>query len=278
MLKKIGSAVSFLNKHGPSAFGLRVLQELGYEQIDRHKIDEVGIVVKALDIQHRTGVMIDVGAHYGHTSLPFCKAHWQVYSFEPDALNREKLISAIGAYSNAVIDTRALSNEEKESVIFYRSAQSTGISGLSAFHTSHTASDTVVVTTLRKSVEQYKIDSIDFLKIDTEGFDKFVLEGIPWETHAPITLVAEFEDAKTRPLGYDFVDFATYIASKGYQLMVSEWEPIVAYGTQHSWSDFKPYPCKLNTPQAWGNFIASLDTAVFSRITDECQRIKHKLN
>ena len=136
-----------------------------------------------------------------------------------------------------MIDARALSNEEKDSATFYKSPQSTGISGLSSFHESHAAAGTVSVTTLEKVVREYGIDGIDFLKIDTEGFDKFVLMGLPWETHSPTLIVCEFEDFKTKPLGYDFNDLVRYLEDRGYQVLVSEWKPIVAYGARHEWSD-----------------------------------------
>ncbi|MFT3857436.1 MAG: FkbM family methyltransferase [Aquabacterium sp.] len=276
-MSKLRQAVTYFNEHGTAAFFSRVIQELGPRRIDRHGIDEVAIVIAALDIRHRKGVMIDVGAHYGSTSSPFCEAGWQVYAFEPDSQNRAHLTQKIGHFRNIKIDNRALSNEEKESVTFYRSEQSTGISGLSAFHISHVAADTVAVTTLAQIVREHGIRTIDFLKIDTEGFDKFVLEGLPWDTHTPTTVVAEFEDAKTKPLGYDFDDFARFLTSRGYQVLVSEWEPIVAYGRTHTWADFKIYPCQLNSERAWGNFIATKDPQIFARIQAECARIKGKL-
>ncbi|MDE2402322.1 MAG: FkbM family methyltransferase [Burkholderiales bacterium] len=278
MLNKLNVALNYFQEHGTAAFLRRLVQEFKPEAVDRHHIDEVGIVIKALDIKHNKGLMIDVGAHYGGTSYPFCNAGWRVYAFEPDSLNRANLIKKVGMFSNITIDDRALSNEEKESVTFYRSQQSTGISGLSAFHSTHTAADTVAVTTLAKVIEQNGIKEIDFLKIDTEGFDKFVLEGLPWQTHAPKVIVTEFEDFKTKPLGYDFDDFATYLTSKGYQVLVSEWKPIVVYGQQHSWSEFKAYPCKLSSERAWGNFIACKDPQTFARVLAVCEEIKRRLH
>ncbi len=250
---------------------------LGFDTTDRHSVNEVEICAVALQFRSRQGVMIDVGAHFGHSAHQFCKAEWKVYAFEPDSDNREQLVTNLGKFANLVIDPRALSNEEDESVVFYQSPQSTGISGLSSFHESHTAAGTVSVTTLEKAINEYGIESIDFLKIDTEGYDKFVLMGLPWETHAPETIVCEFEDFKTKPLGYDFNDLVRYLEERGYQVMVSEWEPIVAYGKEHTWSDFKQSPCKLSSERSWGNLIASRDPQVFRRIVDECDRIKRRL-
>ena len=274
----IRSALRYLKQHGPRAFYRRAMVAFGVEFVDRYSIDEVRIVVKVLGIKKYRGVMIDVGAHHGSASLPFCRAQWDVYCFEPDSCNRGILVKNISPYSNARIDSRAISNRKQDAVTLYRSSQSTGISGLSAFHSSHVAADTVSVTTLKAVVNENSIDRIDFLKVDTEGFDKFVLEGVPWESHPPKVIVAEFEDRKTQPLGYSFHDLAAYLADKGYRVMVSEWEPVVAYGGRHRWADFKEYPCNLSSANAWGNFIASRDATVFQRIAAECDRINNRMS
>ena len=254
-----------------------VARKIGFDIVDKHSIDEVDICARALRINTRTGTMVDVGAHIGGSAEKFCRAGWSVLAFEPDPTNREQLVQNLGGSSSLRIDERALSNKEEESVTFYQSPQSTVISGLSAFDSSHEAAGTVAVTTLKIALEAYDIDEVDFLKIDVEGFDKFVLEGLSWEDTAPLVITCEFEDFKTRPLGYEFTELAAYLADKGYQVMVSEWLPIVAYGGKHEWSDFKLWPCKLNSEKAWGNLIASRDPEVFQRITGECGRIKAKL-
>lgn len=274
--KKLASAIRIYSAMGMVGLWRAVGRQFGYVPLTKSNIDEVDIVIQALRIRDCRGTMVDVGGHFGHTALPFCKAGWRVLAFEPDSLNRDKLTETIGAFPNASIDKRALSNEEKESVTFYRSAQSTGISGLSAFHSSHQAADTVPMTTLTKALAEHGIDQVDFLKIDTEGFDKFVLEGLPWERISPRVIVCEFEDAKTLPLGYDFKAFASYLADRGYSIMVSEWHPIIQYGGMHNWADFKVWPCALNSSKAWGNFIAAREPEVFAAVQHICIDIKRK--
>lgn len=278
MLNRWYSAVAYFRKHGTVALVKRVLKELGPETVDQHSIDEVGIVIKVLKIGRRKGVMVDVGAHHGGTAFPFAAAGWNVFAFEPDVVNREQLTEKVGQFDNVTIDSRALSSRAVKAVTFYRSTQSTGISGLSAFHESHSAAYDVEVTTLRQAIAEHHIGSIDFLKIDTEGYDKFVLEGLPWETHSPRVIVAEFEDFKTTPLGYDFHDFARYLTERGYHVLVSEWSPIVAYGGRHTWVAFKRYPCDLGSDRAWGNFIACKEQADLDGVLAECERIRQKLN
>lgn len=254
-----------------------VIRKLGIEVLDRFTVDEVSICAKALEIDHQTGVMVDVGAHHGSSARRFCSAGWRVYAFEPDSTNREQLTNNLGGCTTLKIDSRALSNAENDSVEFFTSEQSAGISGLSAFHTSHESAGTVAVTTLSKVITEYGIDEIDFLKIDTEGFDKFVLEGLPWDSHAPAVIVCEYENAKTVPLGYDFAELVRYLTDRGYEVMVSEWKPVVAYGGKHEWLQFKSWPCELASEKSWGNLIASREPAIFERVRAECERIERRL-
>ena len=170
------------------------------------------------------------------------------------------------------IDPRAVSNRIEDGVPFYRSAISAGISGLSSFHPTHEAQGTVDTVTLGTFFRHHRITAVDFLKIDTEGYDLFVLQGVPWQDVAPRVVLCEFEDRKTRPLGYRFEDLAAYLLDRGYEVLVSEWHPIVAYGTAHRWRRFEPYPCTLRDPQAWGNLIAVRDPEDYSRLCSLASR------
>ena len=269
LLRKASSALRIYRQDGLS--GLRRALSRNVLGTAGETMDEVDIVHAAFRAAKTGRVMVDVGAHFGGTSVPFCKDKWRVLAFEPDSMNREKLVEALRPFPAATIDVRALSNTEKDAVTFYRSAVSTGISGLSAFDASHVAAgDTVPMTTLAKALAEHGVDSVDFLKIDTEGFDKFVLEGVPWDRIRPTVIVCEFEDHKTKPLGYSFVDIAQYLVDKGYTVTVSEWMPIVRYGVRHDWNRFQVFPCKLGSPAAWGNLIAVRDDVMRNAITVQC--------
>jgi hypothetical protein len=47
-----------------------------------------------------------------------------------------------------------------------------------------------------------------------------------------------------------------FLVAQGYQVFLSEWAPIIRYGTSHTWRSFRPYPCTLSDPKGWGNFVA----------------------
>jgi len=200
--------------------------------------------------------MIDVGAHQGSALIPFVNDGWRVHAFEPDTENRKILTNRYQDSALVTIDERAVSDEAKESMPFFTSTESTGISGLSAFHDTHKETNTVSTTTLDLYCAENKIEHVDFLLIDTEGYDFMVLKGFPWGRMTPDVIVCEFENAKTEPLGYRFEELADFLTHRGYTVLVSEWHPIIRYGRPHDWCRLAVYPCNLKSPNAWGNLIA----------------------
>lgn len=208
------------------------------------------------------GAMIDVGAHHGYAMAPFLDRSWRIFAFEPDEKNREKLLERLANHKSkslVSLDTRCVSNKSQKGVSFYRSEQSTGISGLSAFLESHVEAQKVDTVTLTEFFENKPLQKVDFLKIDTEGYDFFVLQGFPWERTIPAVIECEFEDSKTVPLGYTFHDLASFLVNKGYTVYVSEWHPIIRYGIRHDWNRLVRYPCELADEKGWGNLLAFRD-------------------
>ena len=233
----------------------------------RTLFSEIEIIYKLLKSFAKSKIMIDVGAHIGGSLAPFANCGWNIYAFEPDVKNREELIKNFGQCSNVKIEPLAISNISKKGVPFFRSDVSTGISTLSPFHKSHKETEQKIdVTTLTEYCKIYEIDAIDFLKIDVEGFDLFVLQGFPWEKLRPLVILAEFENKKTELLGYTFNDICNFLVEKGYSVLVSEWDPIVEYGRIHHWRRFIKYPCELLDENAVGNLIAVSDPILFNSL------------
>jgi len=224
--------------------------------------DETAGVAKLFKDTISGATMIDVGAHHGSALIPFLNYGWRVFAFEPDERNRGRLLERLEKHINkhfVSVDTRCVSNEPQQGVSFFASEQSTGISGLSAFHETHQESQKVDIITLTDFFEKKPLPAVDFLKIDTEGHDLFVLQGFPWERDKPAVIECEFEDAKTVPLGYTFHHLACFLVDKGYTVYVSEWHPIIRYGIQHDWRQLMRYPCELADPNGWGNLLAFRD-------------------
>jgi FkbM family methyltransferase len=235
-------------------------------------VDECAAVAfMQLPFAGSSGVMFDVGAHFGTSARPFVEAGWNVHCFEPDPENFAALQKNLGARPNIALHNLALAQASATSVPLYRSVQSTGISGLHAFHDSHKAHGHVDITTVARVCEDHGITHIDVLKIDVEGYDYFVLQGVPWLSIKPSVVLAEFEDAKTRPLGHTTNDVADFLADRGYTVYVSEWHPIVRYGVEHDWHTLKRYPCRFSEA-AWGNLIAFREDPGFAAFAEAIKK------
>ena len=157
--------------------------------------------------------MIDVGAHHGSALMPFLDKKWDIFAFEPDDQNRVKLLDRLQGHRHkekVVLDKRCVSNVSDKNVDFFASGLSSGISGLSAFHDSHELSQKVSVTTLTDFFEKIDMPEIDFLKIDTEGHDLFVLEGFPGADVSHQLLSASLKILKPSHLGISFTTWPNF--------------------------------------------------------------------
>ncbi len=225
---------------------------------DKIQFEECRCVFELLNARDKPGVMIDVGAHTGGSLLPFARAGWRVFAFEPDRKNRAALDAAARELDNVNIDARAVGAQEAADLPFYDSDVSTGISGLTPFHESHKTAGRVDMTTLDALIQREALTSVDFLKIDVEGHEMSVLNGLDFGRLKPRAIVAEFEDGKTRTHGFVMDDLARTFLNHGYVVFVSEWHPVERYGVKHSWRRLAEYPCET-APNAWGNLIALLE-------------------
>jgi len=213
-------------------------------------------IVKEVFKNKNHGILIDVGAHTGSFFENFIWSNWDIYAFEPDPAEfKQQALREFQALKNIKVFNTAVSNESNKILPFYASDESTGISSLHSFTGNHKKITEVKTITLQDFLENHGIKEITILKIDTEGHDYFVLQGIPWDYVQPHFIMCEFEDRKTTPLGYDFDMLGSYLLKKGYKVFVSEWEPIVHYGQPCNWVGYKEYPCKLNHKDGWGNFL-----------------------
>lgn len=237
--------------------------------------DETSAIARLFSSSLSGETMIDVGAHIGTALEPFLNDGWTVFAFEPDETNRGNLLKRLSGHRNwhkVVLDTRCVSDKTQRDLSFYKSDESTGISGLSAFHESHVEAQRVDTVTLTDFFGSQVPGSVDFLKIDTEGFDYFVLQGFPWSRLRPAVIECEFEDLKTVPLGYTFHDLAKFLVGKGYTVYVSEWHPVLRYGIRHDWNRLVRYPCELASDKGWGNLLAfrePIDESVLVRTVAE---------
>ncbi len=230
--------------HGPS----------GYPRSAAVAVDECAIVYDFLTSRRSIGTMVDVGAHHGAAFARFLGDGWTVHAFEPDPDAFAALSRQYDSRARLILNNLAVTEEDDQQLPMYAAAQSSGISSLVPFHDQHEQRATVRTTRLDSYLAA--IEAVQFLKVDTEGYDLMVLRSFPWQRLQPDVVVAEFEDRKTATLGHDHRDIADFLAALDYQVFVSEWHPVERYGVQHQWHRLAAWPCQLRNERAWGNMIA----------------------
>lgn len=139
-----------------------------------HKYD------KALPWVHNRGLALDVGAHVGLWSWPMSADFAQVMAFEPMAAHRACWHENLRERSNATLEACALGHESGTVRIRTRTPGSSGDSGVDpvAERSSLRASvdDEGEEAPLRR-LDEYALDGVDFIKIDCEGYELYVLQG-----------------------------------------------------------------------------------------------------
>lgn len=218
------------------------------------EFDEAKLIRAYFAAHPRVGTIIDVGAQFGTSFRDYLNDGWRAIAFEPDPSKFEKLAKYEGRAGFALHKV-AVGEKPIESLPFYTSPESTGISSLLAFRDSHQVATHVRVVVLGDVLKAENIKSIDYLKIDTEGYDLAVLRGHDWSI-LPEVIMCEFDEIKTRHLGHTYRELADLLTSHGYEVYVSEWAPIIKYGGGYQWRSLLKYPCPLGDANAWGNLVA----------------------
>lgn len=126
--------------------------------------------------------VIDAGANIGYLTLAFARRCNKgiVYSFEPDSDNFNSLSRnvALNDLRNVKLFNVALGNTQGKAQLYKMYESNPGANRiLSDAPGSDTASEEVTVTTLNEWNRQGAFQKVDFMKIDVEGFEMFLLQG-----------------------------------------------------------------------------------------------------
>ncbi len=216
------------------------------------RFDERNLIYDFLN--YKNGVMLDVGSMDGSSFLPFLLKKWEVYAFEPDHTNHQTIIDNLKNWNFTInLINKAVSDVE-ETKMFYTSTSSTGIPSLLKFDENQVASHEVSTIVLRDFVKENNIKKIDFLKTDAEGYDLMALKGFDFSALKPKVVLCEFQDLKTKHLGYTVNDMSAFLEEQEYHLIYSIWYPIKEYGLHHDWKKLSVDSSDIE-PNDWGNII-----------------------
>jgi FkbM family methyltransferase len=137
--------------------------------------------------------MVDVGACYGHMAAPFLAAGWSADLFEPDPGARQMLEKNLSSFGQRCrVFAAAISNAATDKVVFHKSI-SHGLSGLG--DSPFGSTESVIEVQNMRLADFYRLQgvkTVDFLKIDAEGYDFDALESHDFTVMQPRLILIEY--------------------------------------------------------------------------------------
>lgn len=171
IFNKINRGMYYLSCRGLGLLNYSSNRMSGETHVQKHFIPNTG-----------TPIIFDVGANRGEWSKSALNRNTniQLHIFEPNYIHLKKLNQLP---SNAIVNNVAMGEENGEMFLFdyadnFGSEHASLIDGvIDKIHKKPVKKISVQVTTLDDYCKNNNISSIDFLKIDTEGFEYQVLSG-----------------------------------------------------------------------------------------------------
>ena len=158
------------------------------------------------------GHAVDIGAHCGLWSRPLSKMFGRVTAFEPEPEHRACFFKNIGMGENVVLYDYALGDEDR----FVTMKTGPNSSGDTIVEIKH--GDGPIAHMIK--LDSLDLPRIDFLKIDCEGFEYFILQGAEqtikkWRP----TIIVEQKPGKGKQFGLNDTAAVTLLESWGAKVV-----------------------------------------------------------
>lgn len=159
--------------------------------------------------------VFDVGAHVGESTAFFLAAfpNARIWSFEPVFDTYQELLRNVGRSPRVTTAQIGFAHEAGEASV--RSGETSNLSAIAS-----DGDQTVRLTTVDRYCADHSIERIDFLKIDTEGYDLNVLHGAENMLSKGAVALVEVE-AGANPDNTTHVPlehFRQFLEGRGYRL------------------------------------------------------------
>ena len=178
---------------------------------------------ESLPAVSRARRMIDVGACLGQLAQPFLLRGWMADLFEPDPACREALAQFAAEYGGrASIHHKVVSDAADAQVTFYQSA--TGLSGLSPSPYGATAQTLTLPSVRLRDFVAGEAAAVDFLKIDTEGWDFHALRTHDFQASSPGVAMVEFGTEFPQQSPEAIAQGIAEMAAQGFDALVFSYE------------------------------------------------------
>jgi len=168
--------------------------------------------------------IIDIGGNCGLYCIPVAKEGYQVFTFEPINMNVEllKLNKVINNCDNLTIIQKALSNNNNKKKIFIPYCSDNTSFNLSVAISNMKIKDYVeeVVScqTFDSWINKNKDVNVGFIKIDVQGYEKEVLEGMQKFLNKcnDVYIFIEWDEKHTTQAGSSLDELERLITSNGF--------------------------------------------------------------
>ncbi len=178
------------------------------------------------------GDVLDIGANIGYTACLFAQAvgpESRVYSFEPDEATFQLLKEIIQRknLSEKIIATKAAVGSADGSIEFWHNEKHSGdhrvvTNRVKNAHADPSQISTVPVISVDTFVEERNLQRISFVKIDVQGYELAVCEGMKQTlvNFPDLCVCCEYSPESLVELGFDPVELLNFFRANGYQLYV----------------------------------------------------------
>jgi len=171
-------------------------------------IYQQGALDAAFKYVKKFDVAIDAGANIGLQSVRLAQKFNHVHSFEPTSVNYDCLINNIKNFSNVRAYKTGL-GEREESTIIKLPAESNNCGAFSIVDFNDNAEPVLTENIEILPLDRFQL-SPNFIKIDTQGFELFILKGAVVTLKNNPVLIIECEKKKDKHLITEFLSKINY--------------------------------------------------------------------
>ena len=192
--------------------------------------DPFSVLVKRHPEMFAQGNILDVGANVGYTACLFataCKVPAKVYAFEPDRANFATLAQVLGRkkVADSVEIFRMAVGSADGMLEFWHNVEHAGdhrvvTAQFKSSDLDHTKITTVPVTSIDNFVLAHDLRNVSFIKIDVQGYELAVCEGMQHtlERFPSLSIACEYAPDGMQELGFEPAALLHFFRSAGYQL------------------------------------------------------------
>ena len=168
--------------------------------------------------------VLDIGAHHGLYTLLAAQrvgSHGRILAFEPSPRERNLLLRhlRLNRCRNVRIEPFALGSVDGAANLFVVEGRETGCNSLRKPDISDVTKEVSVrVRRLDEVLEASAIQRVDFIKLDAEGGELEILRGAGrfLEQSPRPVILAEVQDIRTHPWGYDARQIVTFLHEREF--------------------------------------------------------------